>query len=268
MPRTPGGFNASLLGGGNQVTAPCKNTSAAALPQGGPVEWELGQYDEVSVQESTASLKNFAGVILHGSIPVNSATADGERGSALCVAGVCPANVLGAAGATQGAYLVPTDGEKYFTVSPTPTRIILLTDLSAESSEIVWNNSTYNPEVLILEEDPFLSTTLLIADVSTAFDYSWIVDGRAHKILGIQTVLGGVIATADAPVNLEILDGTEVFAVTIAYSGSAVGDIDSDFTAALAANALVAANTPVRITGTGASTNTIGVTITVYYELQ
>lgn len=265
--RIGGQHNASILGAGVFATAPCKNTSAAALPIGGPVEWETTEYDGISVHESTGLLSEVAGVIVNQAIPVDAPGLDGERSSHLAVSGVVAANVLGAATVDQGTFLKPTSGEKYFSHSETPTRFVSLTDLTAESTEQTWDSDNA-PKVLILPDDTdYHSDVFHLLDVSTAFDF-YAVNHRAIKVHGLMTVIEGVIATAPAVVNLEKVDGTEVFLCTTADSGSAAGDVASDFLAALAANALFAADTPYRITGTGASTNTIAVTIRVIYSYQ
>jgi hypothetical protein len=69
--------------------------------------------------------------------------------------------------------------------------------------------------------------TVKMSDVSTAGSvYVAVPDGG--RVIKIYSVLGGTIATADAVITAKVgstamTDGT----ITIAYSGSATGDIDT-----------------------------------------
>ena len=99
-----------------------------------------------------------------------------------------------------------------------------------------------------------------ITDVSTA-DSSWMVSPCDGIISRIKTVLYGTISGADAAVGLEI-GGTDVTGgqVTIAYSGSAAGDVDES--AATAANT-VSEGTAIEVDTDGASTGTVEVGVFV-----
>lgn len=101
--------------------------------------------------------------------------------------------------------------------------------------------------------------TARITDVSTAGSY-WVVAPFAGDIDAIYTVLHGTIATADAVLSFE-LGGTAVTGggITIAYSGSAAGDVDS--ATPTAANS-VTAGQAIEIITNGASTNTVPVDVT------
>ena len=75
--------------------------------------------------------------------------------------------------------------------------------------------------------------TAKIADISTASStYVGIPDGG--RVIKIITALQGVIATANAAITFEI-GGTAMTdsAITVAYSGSAVGDVDTSEPTAL-----------------------------------
>jgi hypothetical protein len=94
--------------------------------------------------------------------------------------------------------------------------------------------------------------TAKIADISTASStYVGIPDGG--RVIKIITALQGVIATANAAITFEI-GGTAMTdsAITVAYSGSAVGDVDTS--EPTAANT-VSEDGTIEIITDGASTN-------------
>lgn len=243
--------------------ARAKNTGAAAIPQGDAAEREVGEYDGISVQPTTGLVAEFRGIIMHADLAIDAPSVDGER-EILCIEGICPANILGAATVTQGTYL-KTGSSGYLEHSPTPTRIINLVDLSSESSEITFDNSTYNPKVLILPEDNYYSDTHYFVSVATAFDFAVPVD-RAIEIRGLMTAVFGDTGAATA-VNVETVGGTEIVAVTIA-NGSAVGEVDSNFVMASVALSKIAAGGVYRVTSDGAATGVFDLTVRVIYRYQ
>ena len=95
--------------------------------------------------------------------------------------------------------------------------------------------------------------TVKMSDVSTASSvYVAVPDGG--RVIKITSVLGGTIATADAVITAKVgstamTDGT----ITIAYSGSATGDIDT--CEPTVANT-VSEGDYITLTTNGASTNT------------
>lgn len=102
--------------------------------------------------------------------------------------------------------------------------------------------------------------TVTMADVSTAASV-WVVAPVACTFTKLHSVINGAIATADAAITTEI-GGAAVTGggLTIAYSGSAAGDVDSATPSA--ANTLTAGQA-LEIITSGASTNTIIATYTV-----
>jgi hypothetical protein len=66
-----------------------------------------------------------------------------------------------------------------------------------------------------------------IADVSTA-EVVWIPvsAGMAGEVKQLKTVLAGAITVADATVTIK-KNGTSIGTITVAYDGSAEGDIDT-----------------------------------------
>ena len=96
--------------------------------------------------------------------------------------------------------------------------------------------------------------TAVFGDVSTAGSI-YIPLNFAGTVTSIRSVLYGTIATADVTLQAKI-NGTNITdgAVTIAFSGSAAGDIDS--ATPTAANTFTAGQY-LQVTSDGASTNTI-----------
>ncbi len=94
------------------------------------------------------------------------------------------------------------------------------------------------------------------ADISAA-DSSWQVCPVAGRIKKMWTILDGAITGADAVVTLEVntvaVDG---LSITIANSGSAAGDVDSDTPTAGHATAVVAAGDKIEAITDGASSTT------------
>jgi hypothetical protein len=105
--------------------------------------------------------------------------------------------------------------------------------------------------------------TVMIADISTAGQI-YFVPGFAGKIKKISTVLNGTIDTADSVLTTKIA-GTAVTggSITVAYSGSAAGDIDT--ATPTAANSFTAAQAIELETG-GQSGQTISIVAT--FELE
>jgi hypothetical protein len=106
--------------------------------------------------------------------------------------------------------------------------------------------------------------THVIDDISTAGSH-WVVPGIAGNIVAISTVIDGAIATAACSMTFEI-GGVVITssAISIAYSGSAAGDVDTSTPSA--ARAVTAAQ-PVEIISDGASTNTVRCTVTLELDV-
>lgn len=107
--------------------------------------------------------------------------------------------------------------------------------------------------------------TVDMTDVSTASTV-YLPSPVAGTITGIQTIINGAIATADAVITgkiaaVSITNGV----VTIATAGSAAGDVDS--TTPTGANT-VAVGDNINFTTNGASTNTVRATIVVEITLS
>lgn len=104
--------------------------------------------------------------------------------------------------------------------------------------------------------DYFLTTQ--IADVSTAGQI-YVTAPDKGKIVGVYTALNGAIATADAVLTVKTAQGT-AGTITIAYSGSAAGDVDS---LVPTSNNEVNEGETIEIETNGASTNTVPVEVTL-----
>lgn len=106
--------------------------------------------------------------------------------------------------------------------------------------------------------------TARLEDISTAKSV-FVVPGVAGDVSKIYSVIDGAIATADCTLSFEIA-GTPITSgdITIAYSGSAAGDVDSSTPSA--ANTITAGQA-IEIITSGASTNTVNATITFIIDL-
>lgn len=112
--------------------------------------------------------------------------------------------------------------------------------VSALSTKVVSDNSIYLPHQIV--------------DISTAAS-SWLVSPIAGTIDKVWSVIDGTIATANAVITFE-LGGTAITGgtITVAYSGSAAGDVDTCTPTALNT---VAADGAIEVVNAGASTNTV-----------
>jgi len=111
----------------------------------------------------------------------------------------------------------------------------------------------------------YVVVTGTIADLSTA-DTIYLPAGVTGTLYKVYTALGAAIATADATVSVSI-NGTPVTngSVTVAYSGSAAGDIDS---ATPTANNTMTAGDKIAIATDGASTNTAEVYVQLVIKMN
>lgn len=107
--------------------------------------------------------------------------------------------------------------------------------------------------------------TVSIADISTAGQI-YVVSPVAGTISKIYSVINGAIATADAVLTPKIA-GTAITngAITVAYTSSAAGDVDSS--TPTAANT-IAAGQAIEIETDGASSNTVEVVLTIEITLS
>lgn len=107
--------------------------------------------------------------------------------------------------------------------------------------------------------------TTSIADISTAGQI-YVVSPVAGTISKIYSVINGTIATANSVLTPKIA-GSAITngAITVAYSGSAAGDVDSS--TPTAANTITA-GAAIEIETNGASSNTVEVVITIEITLS
>lgn len=101
------------------------------------------------------------------------------------------------------------------------------------------------------------------ADITTAGDV-YLPCAFAGTVTGVNTVINGVLGTADTDLtakvnNVAMTNGT----VTIAFSGSAAGDLDS---ATPTAGNTVTTSDYINITSDGAGTGTVGATVILTIE--
>ncbi len=102
--------------------------------------------------------------------------------------------------------------------------------------------------------------TGVISDISTASTV-YIPCPEAGTATQVTLVLGGTIATADAVITLANAAAATAGTATVAFTGSAAGDID---TITPASNNTVTANSFFTLATDGASSNTVP----LYYTIQ
>ncbi len=97
-----------------------------------------------------------------------------------------------------------------------------------------------------------------LADISTAGS-AFVAAPDKGKVVRIQTIIDGALATADAALTFEI-NGTAITgsAITVTQSGSAAGDVDSSVPTALSS---VEIDDQIEVITDGASTNTVPVMV-------
>jgi hypothetical protein len=102
--------------------------------------------------------------------------------------------------------------------------------------------------------------TTRIADISVASS-AWVVSPIHGKVVKVYSVIDGAITVADATLTPKI-GGTSMTngAITVAYSGSAAGDVDSSDPDA---NNEVAAGEAIEVATDGGSTGSVAAEITL-----
>lgn len=109
----------------------------------------------------------------------------------------------------------------------------------------------------------YRSLTAEIEDISTAGQI-YVVSPYKGKVVKVYSVINGAIANVDAILTVKDKGGNSMGTITVAYSGSAAGDVDS--LTPTANNALCAGDT-VEIETNGGSTNAVKCVITVRIKL-
>jgi len=92
-----------------------------------------------------------------------------------------------------------------------------------------------------------------MTDVST-FNKLYIPTPFAGTVISVQSVIDGALATADATVTVKNSAGASMGTMTLAFSGSAAGDVD---TLSPSTNNTLTANGYMTIESDGASTNVV-----------
>lgn len=132
---------------------------------------------------------------------------------------------------------------------------------SATSGATVWRKVNAN----MIDTSSIFTTNRVvlqaeIADVSTA-ETVYIAIPFACTINKITTVLGGAITVADSTLNFKNAAGSSMGTITVAYSGSAAGDID---TLSPTTNNTISADSRMTVETDGASTTAAKLYVTIY----
>jgi hypothetical protein len=106
-------------------------------------------------------------------------------------------------------------------------------------------------------------STHIIDDVSTATTI-YIPTTRAVTVVAVTSVLHGAVTIADSTITVKNAAGASMGTLTIAFTGSGAGTID---TLLPASNNTIAANSFLTIETDGGSTTTMPISFIVEYEL-
>ena len=133
---------------------------------------------------------------------------------------------------------------------------------SGNDNKYIFGGSVETPSGQSLKK-VYLTTS--IEDISTAGQI-YVVSPVAGTITKIYSVINGAIATANSILTPKIA-GTAITggAITVAFSGSAAGDVDSS--TPTAANAITA-GAAIEIETDGGSANTVEVVLTIEITLS
>ena len=125
------------------------------------------------------------------------------------------------------------------------------------------DNASYATEAYA-DARGFYVISAVIEDVSTA-GTTYVPMSMAGVVTRVDTVLGGTIATADAGVSLTTSSDQGMANLTIAFSGSGAGDVDSDTSIN---NDTVSAGTYLKLTTDGASTNAVPLYVSILVDIS
>ena len=110
----------------------------------------------------------------------------------------------------------------------------------------------------------FYVISAVIEDISTA-QTVYIPMSMAGIVTRVDTVLGGTIATANAAISLTTSSDQGMANLTVAFSGSGAGDVDSDTSIN---NDAVTAGTYLKLTTDGASTNAVPLYVSILVDIS
>lgn len=108
------------------------------------------------------------------------------------------------------------------------------------------------------------SLTVYFPDIGTSGSI-YVPLGVDCKLTKVTSVINGAIATTNTVLTVANYAGTTIGTITIAFSGSAAGDID---TLNAASNNTFLANTFLKITSDGATSSTVSANLTLDFEYE
>lgn len=109
----------------------------------------------------------------------------------------------------------------------------------------------------------YRAITAEIDDISSA-GQTYICSPFTGNVVAVYSVIEGALADADATLTVKDKDGNSMGTITVAYSGSAGGDVDS---LTPSANQDVAAGDMIEIETDGGSTNAVAVNLFVVIQI-
>ena len=139
-----------------------------------------------------------------------------------------------------------------------------LAELSATSATLAELDSVAGSAATAVERDQ-RCVNATIQDVSTAGQV-YVVAPWAGTLIKVYSVVNGAISGANAGLTVKNNAGTSVTngSITITYSGSAAGDVDS---CTPSGNNIVAVGDKIEVETDGASTGTVQVDLTLVFDI-
>ena len=142
------------------------------------------------------------------------------------------------------------------------TKAQKIAELSATSATLAELNTIAGGAAGAAERDQ-RCVNATIQDVSTAGQI-FVVAPWAGTLLKVYSVLNGVISGGDAVLTVKDNGGSSAGTITIANSGSAVGDLDS---LEPSSNNVFTAGQKIEVETDGGSTNAVQVDLTFVYDI-
>ena len=196
----------------------------------------------------------------NGRVVGTATTSDGVAGTiSVYLAGTTTAaSVYTASSGGVAVNSVSTDTHGHFKFWVDDSDYAVSQKFKITLSHADFESKTYDDLVIFTPVYDVLNVTM--ADISTASS-AWVVAPHAGTISAIYSVINGAIITVNAGITTEIA-GVAVTggAITIAFTGSAAGIVDSCTPTALNT---VTAGQAIEIITNGASTNTVMATFTI-----
>lgn len=226
-----------------------------------------GSINGTTIGATTPSTGAFTTLTASGAVTFTSGTING-----VVIGGTTPAagtfTALTATSATLGALNGTTIGAATPStgVFTSLTLTNAVTEFSTDTTLAGASNSAVPTEAAVkayVDAASCYVINAVISDISTAGTV-YIPISRAGTVTRVDSVLGGTIATADAAISLTTSADQGMANLTVAFSGSGAGDVDTDTTIN---NSAVTAGTYLKLSTDGASTNAVPLYVSILVSI-